>query len=73
MKAPQPFEALGTSCPMTCLQTPEHLIICIHLFMLLMLSFSLLCLYVIKIKQQRAMAYRLLELLAKYFKANETG
>lgn len=66
MKAPQPFEALGTSYPMTYHHIPEHLIMCIHLLMLLMLSFSLLCLYVIKIKQQRAMAYRVLALLAKY-------
>jgi len=53
MKAPRPFKALGTSCPMTFRHIPQHLIMCIHLLML-MLSFALLRLYVIKIKQQRA-------------------
>ena len=67
MKAPRPFEALGTSCPMTSRHDPQHLITCIHLLMLLMLSFSLLRLYVIKIKKQRAMAYRVFVALAKYF------
>jgi len=67
MKAPRPFKALGTSCPMTCRHIPEQLIMCIQLLMLLMLSFSLLRLYVIKIKQQRAMAYRVIAVLAKYF------
>jgi len=67
MKAPQPFEALGNSYPIACRHNPEHLIVCIHLLMLLMLSFSLLCLHVFKIKWQRAMTYRVLALLAKYF------
>ena len=67
MKALRPFEVLGTSCPMTCRHIPEYLIMSIHLLMLLMLSFSLLRLYVIKIKQHRAMVYRVHAILAKYF------